>query len=136
MLVLRWTFLGALIGTLLASPVVWYFGSPFDHSLRSIGSLIISLPLAYLIGLPPAFVTGVSYQFARHTDMTVRTRWALTISIGSLSSTYLIWIVTLQQPYFHGDFDVASLVVWLFFILVGGITTAILLRGEPLRSSR
>jgi hypothetical protein len=119
---LHWTSIGALIGTVLVSPVAWFLGSPFDHSLRSLSLLLYTIPITYLIGLPPAFMTGLACRFIFSQTMPTLAKDICIVLIGAISSTYLIWILLLYE-FSRGELAWELLYFNVLFVIVGGLST-------------
>ena len=124
--ILRWTHIGPLIGVTLASPVIWYFASPFDHTWRSLEDLAIALPIAYLIGIPAALVTGSLIQVVRKTVVESKRQYFLSVAIGALASTYLVWTILLGET-LSTFFNYNWLPSVVLLSLIGAISTSVML---------
>ena len=127
--VLRWGLLGPLIGTVLMAPLIWSLGSPFDHGPRSFLMLLYALPIAYLIGIPPALVTGAAYRVMQ--ARALRPRWMRlgVVLIGAGSSTYVVWVgVTVEL--LNSKFSAEFLPVAVFLLIPGAFATLVLLALE------
>ena len=124
---LKWTLMGSLIGTLLLSPLVWYFGSPFDHSLRSLATLVVTLPITYLLGIPPAFITGYVHRRLRQRNKDRGSDQIKLMMTGAFSSPYLLWFFladAIAEERFNWNWVPSAIV----FLLVGAFSTYVLLR--------
>jgi hypothetical protein len=134
----HWALVGPLIGAALASPILWYFGSPFDHSWRSYDTFLVVLFLAYLIGIPPALLTGAVTAAVDSMGVHVKRRRLVSVATGMLSSTYLAWLVLwdeLGKDPSSVD-KIAFFALLAFSALLGVISTCGVLALETRRSRR
>lgn len=137
--VIRWTFIGPLFGVALASPLIWYFASPFDHSLsvKAFWMYLIALPFAYMFGLPAALMTGLAYLTIRKRVSEVKAQHIQIIAAGACSSTYLVWLALLSRV---GDSAYTYTWDWipsaLFLMIIGGLSTLCLLLIERNTTSK
>jgi hypothetical protein len=119
--------MGSLIGTLLLSPLAWYLGSPFDHSLRSLATLVVTLPITYLLGIPPAFITGYVHRRLRQRNKDRGSDQIKVMMTGAFSSTYLLWFFladAITDERFNWNWVPSAIVI----LLVGAFSTYVLLR--------
>lgn len=126
--------MGSLVGTLLVSPLAWYFGSPFDHSLRSLTTLVVTLPIAYLFGIPPAFLTGFVHRRLRRRGNNRGSDQIKVMMTGAFSSTYLLWFFV-ADAFADDKFSWAWVLSAIFFLSVGALSTYVLLRTERAKKS-
>ena len=136
--VAHWTLVGPLIGAALASPILWYLGSPFDHSWRSYDAFLVAFFLAYLIGIPPALLTGAVTAAVDSMGVDVKRRRLIAVATGTLSSTYLAWLVLWEELATDPSWGnkIAFFTLLAFSALLGVISTCGVLALENRRSRR
>jgi hypothetical protein len=117
-----WAIVGPLIGAVLASPMLWYLGSPFDRSWHSVDTFLFGFASAYLIGIPPALLTGAVTAVVESQVSGMIQRRFISIATGALSSTYLFWLVIWDET--SKDISVRSwLPLFIFLVSIGAIST-------------
>ena len=130
-----WAIVGPLIGAVLASPMLWYLGSPFDRSWHSVDTFLFGFASAYLIGIPPALLTGAVTAVVEGQVSEIIQRRFISVATGALSSTYLVWVVVWDTT--SKDSSMQSwLPLFTLLVLIGVISTCGMLaleRRSPIR---
>jgi hypothetical protein len=130
-----WAIVGPLIGAVLASPILWYLGSPFDRSWHSVETFLFGFASAYLIGIPPALLTGAVTAVVEVQVSEIIQRRFISVATGALSSTYLFWLVIWDETSKY--ISVRSwLPLFTLLVLIGVISTRGMLALERRSSIR
>lgn len=127
---LRWTFIGPLMGVLINAPILWIMASPFDRSIHSLDNTLFVCTLAYAYGVPSAFMTSVVYRWLERNNAQLGVERSWILPIAAIFSTYFLWIIVIGDL-LNGKVEgnqVAPITAWL--AATGVVSAAVMLRTE------
>jgi hypothetical protein len=131
--ILRWTFIGPLVGVIAVSPITFMgsglFGKPLLPKFAAYSAIL------YLLGIPAALATGFACRWLTKKMRRVVQRNVVIALAGAVSSTYLVWILVLIDV-FGGKLDLDGISVAFFPMAIGLISTLGMLALESWRSHR
>jgi hypothetical protein len=121
----------------LASPIIWYAASLFDHplSIDAVERLMFAMPIAYLLGTPAALLTGLAYAAIQKCVKALRAQRISVVVVGAFSSTYLVWLALLDRIG-ETTYNLSWVPSVIFLMIIGALSTTGLLIMERRRTKR